>query len=190
MHRLSQSHCRNQVHIKRLQPILAAGGKALVAVSAGQIDQQIDAAKTCAHLFDRMCNEFVIRHVKVKKHGSLTEFGRDLETRFTVDIEQRNASACVHQRLRDGGANQGCATADHGDFILQMRHGYPLKPACRRWRPSSALTYWKAAIHRAVFARSPHPPLATRSDQAGRFVPARWPDPSRYVRDKAWDRGT
>ncbi|MNP59064.1 hypothetical protein D3C76_1540340 [compost metagenome] len=118
MYRLSQRHCRNQIHIKCVQPILARGGNALVAVSAGQVDQEVDPAETRTHLFDRMRNEFVICHIEVKKNRSLAELGRRLETRFTIDIEQRNASPSVNKRPSHGGADQGRAATDHGDLVL------------------------------------------------------------------------
>jgi hypothetical protein len=65
-----------------------------------------------------MGNKFVIRYIEMKKCGSLTELGRRPETCVTIDIEQRNNSTGIHQRPSDGGTNQGCATADHGDLIL------------------------------------------------------------------------
>ncbi|MCY1361383.1 hypothetical protein D9M69_480480 [compost metagenome] len=87
MHGLGQHHGRYQIDVQRLQPVLTAGGKTLVAIGAGQIHQSVNATEAGSNLLHRISDMGVVGDVHVEVQCSVTKLGGNRSTALAVDVE-------------------------------------------------------------------------------------------------------
>lgn len=87
---------------------------------SGVVHQDVNAPRALQNLLHRAADRLSLRHIRLHGEGAVQGRG-DSVCALLIQIDHRDDGARARQAPRDGLADSGCRSADHGCLAAQNR---------------------------------------------------------------------